>query len=421
MPLFTRRNSDHSIVELGDLQMRGRTQKVSAVIIAFNEEADIARALASVAWCDEVLVVDSGSTDRTVEICTAHGCRVLQREFSGYGAQKAFAVAQAVNNWVLVIDADEEVSPALRDEILSKLEEAGDCHGYTLPITTVLWDGVVRTSLRHTKSKLRLFDRRFGNFQGQLVHESVLLEGPAEPLHHPMYNYSYASIHDYFGKFNEYTTLAARDRIRLGNGLGLLGTTVRLPLTFIRLYFVNGFLHDGLTGLQWSLFSSLYPVVKYFKVLELRQAKARRQLAQDFAVSSPTERPTIDRRGTLLSGRPLDWKIASAYRARPMAYVMSACCVGLALLFMNLFQWDRPVDDFMLLLAAVIAAARFCGFGPAFMATGLGMLSLDYFALPPANFFVVPDLEGLAQLSLFAAVALLSTSFVYARRRQLRR
>ena len=84
--------------------------KVSAVLITLNEEADIARALKSVAWCDEVVVVDSGSTDRTVEICEAHDCKVLHRTFGGYGEQKAFAVMQAANDWVLAIDADEEVS-----------------------------------------------------------------------------------------------------------------------------------------------------------------------------------------------------------------------------------------------------------------------------------------------------------------------
>ena len=252
--------------------------KVSAVIIAFNEEADIARALKSVRWCDEIVVVDSGSTDRTIEICKAYGCRILHREFAGYGEQKAFAVRQAANDWVFVVDADEEVSRALQHEILTSLERAEDCHGFYIPITTVLWDQAIRTGKRHTKAKLRLFDRRYGNFGNRLVHESVSLEGRTERLHHLMYNYSYCSITDYFEKFNRYTSASARDSSHHGKRAGFGGAFIRLPLTFFQLYFLRGYLLDGSVGFVWSLFSSLYPTVKHLKLLELQRAVMPPQL-----------------------------------------------------------------------------------------------------------------------------------------------
>ena len=254
--------------------------KISAVIIAFNEELDIARALASLAWCDEVLVVDSGSTDRTVEVCEAYGSKVLQREFTGYGEQKSWAVTQAAHDWILALDADEEIPATLRDEILFKLARSENCSGYFIPITTVLWDQVVRTGHRHTKPKLRLFDRRFGNFRKQLVHESVALEGRTEHLRETMYNYSYTSIADYFEKFNRYTSLAAIESFRPGERSSFLKAVATLPLTFIQFYFLKGFLWDGSAGFTWSLFSSLYPAVKQFKLAEFHRAYAQQQRAE---------------------------------------------------------------------------------------------------------------------------------------------
>ena len=269
-------------------------RSVSAVIIAFNEELDIARALASVAWCDEVLVVDSGSTDRTLEVCKAFGCKVLHREFAGYGEQKAFAVSQAANDWILAIDADEQIPAALRDEIQTKLARATDCSGYYIPITTVLWDQVVRTGRRHTKPKLRLFDRKYGNFRNQLVHESVHLEGRTERLRQPMYNYSYASIADYFEKFNRYTSLAALQSFKPGERSSFLRAVAAMPLTFIQLYFLKGFIWDGPAGFTWSLVSSMYPAVKYFKLAEFYRAYDLQRAKDALLESSPSRAEALE-------------------------------------------------------------------------------------------------------------------------------
>jgi glycosyltransferase involved in cell wall biosynthesis len=394
----------------------GCAHQVSAVIIAFNEEADIARALESVAWCNEVLVVDSGSSDRTIEICVAHGCKVLHREFDGYGEQKAFAVTQAANDWILSVDADEEVSPALRDEILFKLERTGDCHGYYLPVTTVLWDHVVRTGRRHTKPKLRLFDRRFGNFGNQLVHESVSLQGLTEHLCEPIFNYSFVDFADYFDKFNRYTSLAALECFERGNRTSFLGTILRLPLTFFKLCFIRGFILDGSVGLIWSLFASLYTTVKHLKLLELCRAEARRQLAQDSTSSGRREgQPKVRRPRAPFLVRRLDWRAAlrKGLRARGMDYGFAACSVVLVWILMGQFGRNELAHYSMFTLASVVVTARFWGFGPALAATALGLLGLDYFVIPPVNAFILPSLEGLNQLALFAAVSLLSSFLIY--------
>jgi len=180
------------------------------------------------------------------------------------------------------VDADEEVSPALKDEILSTLARAENCSGYYIPITTMLWDQVVRKSGRHTKLKLRLFDRRFGNFRNQLVHESVSVEGRTRRLREPMYNHSFTSIADYFDKFNRYSTLAALESFRpAGKKPSFLKAVVALPLTFIQFYFLQGFIWDGAAGFTWSLFSAFYPTVRYFKLSEFHRAYARQQLDEN--------------------------------------------------------------------------------------------------------------------------------------------
>jgi glycosyltransferase involved in cell wall biosynthesis len=375
--------------------------KVSAVIIAFNEEADIARALKSVRWCDEIVVVDSGSTDRTIEICKAYGCRVLHREFAGYGEQKAFAVKHATNDWVFVVDADEEVSPALQHEILTSLDRAEDCHGFYIPITTVLWDQVIRTGKRHTKAKLRLFDRRYGNFGNMLVHESVSLEGRTERLQHLMYNYSYCSITDYFEKFNRYTSASARDGSHHGKRAGFGSAIIRLPLTFFQLYFLRGHLLDGSVGFVWSLFSSLYPTVKHLKLLELQRAVIPPRAAQ--SPDRELDRARVMRR---------------TFPSNALAYALAAGLVGLAQFLMVLFDRHAPGNYSVLLLASIVASVWFWGFRPALAATALALLGLDYFTLSPRGAFTVPDTNGLMQLAIFAALSLLITLLIYKGRRQ---
>jgi len=245
---------------------------VSAVIITLNEESCIEDALRSISWCSEIIVVDSGSTDRTLEICESYGCRVIHREFSGFGDQKRFAVRQSKHNWVLSLDADEVVTPELSREIQLELKRnSGENQGYQVPITLVLWDGVIRKSDRLTKSKLRLFDKRFADFTRDYVHESVVSSGHCKRLRNPILHYSYATISDYLYKFNLYTSLGAEQRATTGHRFSVVATLFRFPFEFFKLYLVRGFVLDGWCGFAWSLFSALYPVVKYLKIHEHRQ------------------------------------------------------------------------------------------------------------------------------------------------------
>jgi glycosyltransferase involved in cell wall biosynthesis len=255
--------------------------KISAVIITLNEQSGIAKTLQSLAWCDEIVVVDSGSTDATVKICERFGCRVFYNPFTGYGEQKHFAVGQAKNDWVLSVDADEVVTESLRDEILSCFSHATvSCTGFYTPISLVFLGRLMRFGGQYAQPKLRLFNRRYGNFNLRRVHESVELTGGIRPLKHHILHESYENLADYFHKFNHYTSLASQDLFHKRKPPSRVQIFLRLPLDFIKTYFVRGCCLDGYAGFVWSLFSAFYPVVKYAKLEELYQAEARRTVSR---------------------------------------------------------------------------------------------------------------------------------------------
>lgn len=244
--------------------------KVSAVLITLNEEKNIGRTLDSLRWCDEIVVVDSFSEDRTVQLCKRAGCRVYHQPFNGFGNQKQFAVDHAQNDWILSIDADEVLTPDLIREIQDLLSGAEVSHaGYTIPRTLVFLGSVMRHGPDHRRPILRLFDRRRGRFSNAVVHEGIELQGTAGALQHEMLHYSYETVSEYFVKFNRYTSLAAQQLHEQGKTASLSGVVLRPPLEFLLLYVVRGFWRNGYPGFVWSLLSAIYPSVKYMKLREL--------------------------------------------------------------------------------------------------------------------------------------------------------
>lgn len=247
---------------------------VSAVLITRNADRLLGEVLTALAWCDEILVVDSGSSDRTLEIAKAHDARTLHHGFEGYGPQKAWAVTQATHDWVLVVDADEIVTPELAREIESRLERDAAAHaGYEIPISLVFLGRLMRHGGEYRMPHLRLYDRRRGNYNQNRVHERVELDGPVGRLEQHILHDSYGSIEAYFNKFNDYTTAGARDLKARGKTASVATVVLRFPLTFIRQYFLRGHILNGYPGFVWSLFSAMYPAVKYAK---LRELSARR-------------------------------------------------------------------------------------------------------------------------------------------------
>ena len=243
---------------------------VSAVLITRDAERLLAPVLAALEWCEEIIVVDSGSRDQTIAIASSAGAKVLPHDFEGYGPQKAWAVTQAKHDWVLVVDADEVVTPELRREIEQRLErDAGAYAGYEIPISLVFLGRLMRHGGEYKMPHLRLYDRRRGNYNQNRVHERVVLEGAVGVLREHILHDSYGSIAAYFDKFNEYTTAGARDLHGRGKTASAVTVALRFPTTFFRQYLLRGHILNGYPGLVWSLFSAMYPVVKYAKLREL--------------------------------------------------------------------------------------------------------------------------------------------------------
>jgi glycosyltransferase involved in cell wall biosynthesis len=248
-------------------------QPVSAAIITMNEAANIERCLESVRWCDEIIVVDSGSSDGTVEIAKRYGCLVSVQPFTGYGDQKRFAVSQASHDWILSIDADEVITPALRDELRSLLEKLGtDIAGVEIPRTMVFLGREFKHGAEHASPLLRMFRRSRGEFTVAAVHERIDVRGPVTRCGAEMLHYSYVSIEQYLQKFNAYTTAGARMLHAQGKRTSVAAIALAFPIGFIRQYFLKGNFLNGYRGFLWAFLSAAYPVVKYAKLLELSRS-----------------------------------------------------------------------------------------------------------------------------------------------------
>jgi glycosyltransferase involved in cell wall biosynthesis len=243
---------------------------VSAVIITMNEARNIERCLESVRWCGETVVVDSGSTDGTVEIARRFGGRVTVRPFTGYGEQKRFAAEMASHDWVLSIDADEVVTPALRDELCAFLDAGGgEVAGVELPRTLVFLGREFTHGAEHAAPLLRMFRRSRGGFTASPVHERIEVRGPVTRCRGELLHFSYVSIEQYLQKFNAYTTAAARMLHADGRRVSALAVALAFPAGFLRQYLLKGNFLNGYAGFLWAFLSAVYPTVKYAKLREL--------------------------------------------------------------------------------------------------------------------------------------------------------
>ncbi|WP_184170949.1 glycosyltransferase [Rhabdobacter roseus] len=239
------------------------------MIITFNEAHILAKTLQSVSWASEIIIVDSGSTDGTVEVARAHGARVLHRAFDGYGAQKHFAVQQATHDWILSLDADELVSEELGREIRELLRTEPPHRGYRFPISLVFMGRMLRYSGEYNKKFLRLFDRRAGNFTTDQVHERIQLQGTIGTLQQRVYHYSYENLSDFLEKQNRYSSLSAQKLLLKGKKASALKTVLRFPLTFLRIYVLRFGVLDGYPGFMWAMVMAAFTTTKYAKLREI--------------------------------------------------------------------------------------------------------------------------------------------------------
>jgi hypothetical protein len=246
---------------------------LSAVLIAQNEEKTVKGALASVAFCDEIVLVDSGSSDRTRELAAQAGARVIvNAPWPGFVAQRDLAVRAARHDWVLALDCDERVSAVLRDEIEALRRQGFGAGGYRMPRVAFYLGRSIRGTDWYPDWQVRLFDRTRAGWQGDLVHESVAVRGAVGRLRGEIEHHPYADISDHLRKIDSYTTLWARQAHGAGRSSNMLDVCAGAGWAFFRNYLLKrGFLL-GSPGLLVSVLNTHYTFAKLAKLRELRLA-----------------------------------------------------------------------------------------------------------------------------------------------------
>ena len=231
--------------------MTPRACKLSVTVITRDEEAQIGDCLDSVRWADEIVVIDTGSADQTLEICRKYTPHVYTRPWEGYAAAKNAALDRATGDWILSLDADERVSAALRAEItaLCLQPPASLADGYAVPRRNYLWGRWLRYGGLYPDYQIRLFKRGRGCFTARRVHESVQIDGRVGRLTHHLDHYSYQRLGDVILRLDRYTDLAALDRRDHGRSFRATALGMRPIGRFLRNYVLKQGFRDGIPGL----------------------------------------------------------------------------------------------------------------------------------------------------------------------------
>ena len=241
--------------------------KLTAIVTTFNEEANIQECLRCLSFADEVLVADSFSTDKTLEIARDFGARIVQREYQCAASQKNWAIPQASHEWVLLCDADERVTDELRQEVQELLSGQPQHVGYSIPRANCFLGRWIRHCgwSPERDSNTRLFLRDRSRYEEKEVHADIICDGPVGVINSPLMHYSFVTIDQYISKMNRYTTWAARDILSSGRKVGGLEVSLRPIGTFLRMYVLQAGFLDGVHGLILCIASAFYTFAKYAK------------------------------------------------------------------------------------------------------------------------------------------------------------
>ena len=242
--------------------------RLSVVVITFNEEERLRTCLDSAAWADEIVVVDADSQDKTVQIAREFTDHVLVRPWPGFAAQKNFGVEHASGDWVLSLDADEEVSFELREEAMRVLAQADPGDGYAAPRRNVFQGQWIRHGGLYPDWQVRLFRRGRGRFLDRDVHESIQVEGRVGRLSGHLVHRSYRGVGDFFERANRYSTLAAAELIRAGARARARELLLRPLGRFLAMYVLKSGFLDGRKGLLLAALYAYYVFMRTAKVWE---------------------------------------------------------------------------------------------------------------------------------------------------------
>jgi glycosyltransferase involved in cell wall biosynthesis len=239
--------------------------KITATIITLNEERNIARAIESLRCCDEIVLVDSGSVDRTVELAAKLGARVVESPWHGYATQKNYAAEQATHDWILSLDADEALSESHEAEIWTVKKKGPSYDAYTMPRLAQYLGRWILHSGWYPDRKIRLYHRAKAKWVGDFVHESVQVNGRVGHLESNLLHFTCESLSEHLKTMDRYTTLAAEELVSRKQKILLRNMILDPAWTFSRTYFFQRGYKDGLEGLTIAYMAAFYTFLKYAK------------------------------------------------------------------------------------------------------------------------------------------------------------
>ncbi len=245
-------------------------QKLSAFVTTYNNARTLSACLESVKWADEIVVLDSFSTDDTEKIARAYGSKFSQHKFMGYGPQKQMALEQTSNRWVLLLDADEVLSPQSQAEIRALMAKGPDADGYTLPRQEQLFWKMSSPRVRMNHF-LRLFDKTRGHVSDMPIHAAPKVQGMVKKLQHPFYHFGETSVHVKVDKINHYSTGLVADKQARGKRANPWIMVFYPPLFFVRSYLFKRSFLNGWAGFIGSVTMAYYVFLKYAKLYEAEQ------------------------------------------------------------------------------------------------------------------------------------------------------
>ena len=244
---------------------------VSVVILTFNEESLLAQAIESVLWADEVLVVDSYSTDATVALANSYKVRVVQHKFENYSKQRNWAIQQARHDWIFMLDADERISQPLKEEILALFQTDPPHPAYRVKRQNYFMGKMIRYSGWQNDWITRLFNRTRARYGTQAVHESLVVEGEVGRLKHSMAHYTYKDLQSYLLKHDQYSTASARDIAARGKKVTYFHLMVKPAFRFFRSYILKLGILDGKQGVVVAWLSCYSVFMRHLKVWRIQE------------------------------------------------------------------------------------------------------------------------------------------------------